>query len=137
VGRLVRPPNAEGWIGQNYIETVSRWRLVNGVSKCNLRLQVVKVEVHERHAPRSVHVVLTKVGCRSDALHDVAVQSAAGGSGLQPFVSGHKKTTSAACRITDGEVATDARVGLHAAHNGLDQDAGRKNSACPFLPFGR
>ena len=57
-------------------------------------------------------------------LADVAVEHAALGLVHEPFVGGDEKAARAAGRVADGEVLVRARVGLHAADDGLDERGG-------------
>lgn len=95
----------------------------------------MEVEGHEGEPPGALDEFLAMVDVFLDAFGEVAVEGAVLGGFHEPFVRGDEEAAGAASGVADGEVRASAGVGLHAADDGLDEDARGEILAGTFLAF--
>src|SRR5207249_8248829 len=99
--------------------------LVNRITKADVRLDPMEVQVHERQPAGPRNEVLPEVGLRADALRYVTIKGALGLRN-EPLIGAHEKAAGADRGVADGEVGRRPRVGLHTADDRLDEDARRE-----------
>lgn len=135
VGGLVGAFGAEGGIGEDDIEAVGRWGFVDRVAQDDAGFDAMEIKIHQGEAAGALDEFLAIVDGFFDPAGDVALEGAALGCVHEPFIGGDEETARAASGIADREVWPNARIGFHAADDGLDQDARREILAGAFLPF--
>src|SRR5688572_584737 len=125
------------WIRQHNIIATTTRHFVNRISQSNLRLEAVKIQIHQREATRTLNQILSEVRRTLEPFRQLAINCSAFRLLDQPFVSTDKKAAGTARWISDRKVFMSAWIRFRDANNRLNQNARREVLARPLLSFAR